>query len=436
MKLQRVHVLTAVNAASVSKAGDLYTVKDVCIAVAGIVMNGVLYEEAELAAGAPTLNGKPAPSGHPKNAAGQYINALEGEALLSSYMGGICTNARHTGGRTLVDIVINEKQARAHPDGVTLCDRMDAALNGQNVDPIHVSGGLFMNPVDASGTNGSKTYSRKATAINYNHAAILLHQQGAGTPAEGVGMWLNSAGQAEPVEVVTLDTAPADKRHAGLIGWLRKLVGNESDLSFDQIADALRAALPERAWLREVYQRHVIYVTEDDRLWRRDYAISSDGASVSFTNEPVEVVRRVEYQPVTNQEKDVIKELLIAALNEAGIATDGKTDAQLKAAYDAYRDDKAVKPVQEKLTAANERIAGFEAQAQAAQNAERDALATKLAVNSSLTVEDLKLLPLDRLKAIEAAAKGAAPVIVGNAGQTQASEFKTYDLNAVNGIKE
>ena len=78
---KRVHILTAVNAANVSKSGSTYTIANVCGAVDDIVMNGMLYPADELVKSAPTLNQKPAPAGHPKNSAGQFISATNGEAV-------------------------------------------------------------------------------------------------------------------------------------------------------------------------------------------------------------------------------------------------------------------------------------------------------------------------------------------------------------------
>jgi hypothetical protein len=87
---KRVHILSAVNAGNVSKSGSTYTIREVCGAVDGIVMHNMLYEGAELAAGVGTLNDKPAPAGHPKNAAGQFVSALSGDALLNAYCGAVC----------------------------------------------------------------------------------------------------------------------------------------------------------------------------------------------------------------------------------------------------------------------------------------------------------------------------------------------------------
>ena len=150
MTTRRVHIRSAVNAAAVSKAGGFYTIRDVCGAVDEIVMNGVLYPGAELAAGAPTLEDKPAPAGHPK-VNGRFVSASSGDAMLTCYIGAVCKNARHVGGRTLVDVVVNEAQAKALPDGAKLVERLEAALTGANADPIHVSTGLYFEAVAENG---------------------------------------------------------------------------------------------------------------------------------------------------------------------------------------------------------------------------------------------------------------------------------------------
>ncbi len=425
MAKQRVHILSAVNAANVTKAGSTYTIRDVCGAVDAIVMNGMLYPGDQLAKSAPTLNGKPAPAGHPKNPDGQYISAANGDALLSSYVGSVCRNARHVGGRTLVDITVNEAQARAMPDGVAIVERLDAAIAGTSVEPIHVSTGLLCEPIAASGTSGGKPYERIATNIQYDHLAILLHEQGAGTPADGVGMWLNAAGQPEQVETARIDTTAEDKRHAGLLGWVRKLLGNTSELSLRAIEDGLGASMPSGAWLVDVYTRYAIWRDEAGTYWRQDYAVSSEGV-VSWAGTAVQVERQVKYEEVaTNlQGADPVKDKILAALNAAGVQTAGLDEAALLTAYNAL----VTKPVEDRLTAANSKLAAVELAANAAADAELTALATELATNSSLTAADFKAMGLARCKELKAI---AAPVIVGNgAGAKPGDEFAGYSLNA------
>ena len=429
-KKQHIHLLGTVNASSVSKSGGTYTIRDVVGAVNDIVMNGMLYPGDQLAAGAATLDGKPAPAGHPKNSQGQFISALNGEALASAWVGSYCRNARHESGRTLVDVVVNEAQAKAHPDGARLVERLDAAIAGTNAEPIHVSTGLMVKAINASGESLGKKYNRIATDLQYDHLAILLNERGAAQPEDGVGMFLNSAGEAEQVEEVIINTEPEDLRTRGLLGWIKRLIGNESEMSFDDIANKLRESLPQNSWLREVYSKRVIYVSEapgrDAAYFQQDYAIDSAG-SVSLLGSPVEVTRRVEYKPVeTNTERtDAVKQHILAALNAAGIQTESMDESALLSAYNAL----ITKPAADALTAANAKIAQIEANAQAVEAAELDKLSAQMAVNSALTADDLKALGLKRLREIHASAQGAAPVLATNSATKPASEFAGYSIN-------
>jgi hypothetical protein len=426
MKKKRVHLVSAVNAANVTKDGTKYTIRDVCGATDDIVMNQRLYPADQLAIGAPTLNGKPAPAGHPKNSAGQHISAANGEALATAWIGAYCTNTRHEGGRTLTDVVVNGDMARATPLGLTLVERLDAAIAGTNAEPIHVSTGLNLAEVVANGESRGKKYRCIATNIQYDHLAILLNEQGAGTPAEGVGMFVNAQGEEAEIETVVVNSAPDDRRDEGLFkGLLRKLWGNANELSFDQIYSGIQALLPEGSWPREVFSNYFIWCDRDGKLFKQDYSISSDG-SIAFVGQAVEVTRKVDYEPITNQKDDPVKEHILAALNAAGITTAGQDDTQLLAAYNAL----VIKPTGDKLTAANSQIAGFEAEKTKVENAERDTLATKLAVNSSLTADDFKAMPLARLKELDAK---AAPVVIGNTQAKPGDEFAGYDLNKLEG---
>ncbi len=422
---QRVHILTAVNARNVSKDGGIYTIRDVCGAVDGIVMNGMLYPGDQLAPAAASLNGKPAPAGHPKNTAGQYISATNGDALLTCYVGSVCRNARHVGGRTLVDIVVNEAQARALPDGQAIVARLDAALNGTSGEPIHVSTGLLCEPITANGTSGGKAHDRIATKIEYDHLAILLNGQGAGQPGDGVGMWLNAAGQPEQVESARIDTLAEDKRAAGLLGWVRRLLGNSDELSMRAIEDGLGATLPGGAWITDVYTRYAIWRDEAGKYWRQDYAVSSEG-TLSWSGQPVEVERKVSFEEVTNlQGADPVKDTILAALTAAGVQTAGLTDAALLLAYNTLQ----TRPVEDRLTAANSKLAAVELAANAAADAELTALATELQVNTSLTVADFRAMGLPRLRELKATSK-AAPVVTGNTGGAgDANPYATYDPN-------
>lgn len=435
---KRVHIRSAVNAANVSKQGGTYTIREVCGAVDDIVMNGVLYPAAELAAGVATLEGRPAPAGHPKNAAGQFISANSGDALLTAYAGAVCRNARHEGGRTLVDVVVNEAQAKAHPDGPKLIERLDAAIAGTNAEPIHVSTGLMLKPIAANGESRGKAYSAVATDLRYDHLAILLHERGAGTPADGVGMFLNAAGEEEAVDEVVLNTEPADRRAEGLLAaaktWVMRLLGNSDEISFDQIRDGLYKPLAEGSWVRDVFSRYAIWSDRDGKLYRQPYTVGADG-SVAWSGTAEEVREERSYEPVANrQEIDTVRELIVNALTKAGISTAGKSDEQLAQDYAAMQAQPyvaAANEAKQALTAANSKIAEFESAAKRAEDAELTDLATVLAANSSLLkVDDFKAMGLARLKELAKADPKAAPVITGNSRGAGDDEFAGYSLNS------
>lgn len=434
----RVNIITAVNAKAVSKAGNVYTVAGVVGAVDDLVMNGRMYPADELKRSAAQLDGKPAPAGHPKNSKGQHISATNGEALASAWIGAYCTNARHEGGRTVCDIKINASAAKAHPDGEKLVRMLDEAIAGASVDPIHVSTGVFLREIAANGESRGKQYRAIATDLQYDHLAILLHEKGAGTPADGVGMWVNSDGAESEVETVALDTNASDLRsESGVLSrWLNRIMGRNSadEMSFDAIQRAIKDALPEGDnWPVEIYPRSVVWVDADNRLWRQDYAVSSAGV-VSLAGEMVEVRREIDYKPIeiaeTNrQEPDPMKDQIIAALNAAGIDAAGLSDAQALTAYSQL----VQKPIADKLAAVNAEIEAIKARELAAVNAERDTLAEKLAVNSALTVDELKSLPLPALRKL--AAPNAAPIVVGNTASKPGDEFAGYDINNPTGAK-
>lgn len=427
----RVNVLTAVNSANVSRSGDVYTVRDVVHAVDGIVLNRRLYPGKELQRAASGLNGVPAPAGHPKDSKGRHISATNGEALAASWVGAYCTNARYEGGRALCDVVINAEQARAMSKGRDLLSRLDAAIDGSSTEPINVSSGLYLREVAANGESLGKAYNSVATDMQFDHLAILLDEVPAGTPAEGIGMFVNADGSESAVESAQLDQTPADRRHTGLLGWVRRLLGNASELSFDQISDVVRAALPDGAWPIEIYARHLVWADRDNRLWRQDYSLSSDGATATLTSDPAEVARRVDYLPIatnSHKDQDPMKDHILAALGAAGVSAEGKSDAQLLQAYNALVSSSAAAPLQAQLTAVNAELQKHKDAAALVENAKREELVKALATNGALTADDLRLLPVATLERIAAASKGAAPLLTGNAG-TGADEFAGYDIN-------
>lgn len=354
VQAMRVNIVSAVNSAKISKSNGMYTIRDVVPIVDDIVMNSIAYPAAEIDKAYPSLNNTPAPAGHPKNADGQYVSAANATAMQQYWVGAAVTNARKEGDAVLVDITVNEAQAQAMDNGKRLIERLDAAMAGNAGEPIHVSTGVLLRKTNAKGESKGKAYNAVASDMVFDHLAILLDEQGAGTPEEGVGMWLNHAGEPERIYQVNLSEAE-----------------NSNSLSTDV----------------ELHQ----------------------GNSPTINN---------------REESSQMKDAIIAALNAAGIGHEGRSDADVLAAYNALQ----AKPLHEQVAKLTETVATMEANEAKRIEGEKKAIADKLAVNSALTADDLMALPLQRLQELSAV-NAAAPVVVGNASQQPQSEFAGYDLN-------
>lgn len=402
----RVNVISAVNSAKISKSGDTYTIRDVVPIVDDIVMNSVAYPAAEIAKSYQSLNNTAATAGHPRDREGNFVSAADAVAMQQYWVGSAVTNARKDGEQVLVDITVNANQAAAMDAGKRLLERLDAAIAGNAGEPIHVSTGVSLRKKAAKGTSKGKAYNAIASDMTFDHLAILLDEQGAGTPEEGVGMWLNQAGESEPVFAVNLE------------------VNSMDELSFREIEQKLweivRAQFPSGdTWIADVYQKAFVYRLGDS-FYKSDYYIDSENV-VSLIGDPQQVERKTEYDTIHNREESSqMKDAIIAALNAAGISHEGRSDADVIAAYNALQR----KELEQQVNTLTEKIVGMEANEKQRIEGEKRAIADKLAVNSTLTADDYMALPLERLQALNAK---AAPVVVGNAAQTAKSD--RYDLN-------
>lgn len=428
VQAMRVHFVSAVNSAKISKSNGMYTIRDVVPIVDDITLNSILYPAAEVNKAYPSLNDTPAPVGHPKNADGQYVSAANATAMQQYWVGAAVTNARKEGDAVLVDITVNEAQAQAMDNGRRLIERLDAAMAGNAGEPIHVSTGVLLRKTAAKGESKGKAYNAIASDMVFDHLAILLDEQGAGTPEEGVGMWLNHEGAEEPVFMVNLEVKDVKQKPAQDLR-----VNSNDSLSFRDIErridEVLRETFPQPqgsdygVYSIEIYDKSVVFRIGDS-LYKSDYNIDSENV-VSLVGEPTKVERRIEYVPVNNREDaPTMKDTIVAALNAAGINSAGMTDNDILAAYNALQR----KELEQQVNTLTEKIVSMEANEAKRIEGEKKAIADKLAVNSALTADDLMALPLQRLQELSAV-NAAAPVVVGNASQQPQSEFAGYDIN-------
>lgn len=203
----RVNIRTLANSAAIKR--EKRNGRDVIIVPSAtlpddVVMNDILYPAAEIAKSFKTLERTPAPLGHP-SVNGKFLSARDPEGLNQGWIGAWNENVRQEGGRVLLDKVIDIERANQSEGGKRVLAAIDAG------DPVHTSTGLLA-IMDAA--NGDVPYKFTARDIEFDHDAILLDEDGAATPDQGVGMMVNSAGKdIQVVNSVIEDDAERD------LGW-------------------------------------------------------------------------------------------------------------------------------------------------------------------------------------------------------------------------
>lgn len=355
MKRNRVNVLTVVNSASNITTETIdgkphIVVRGITPVVDDIVMNRKLYPAAEIEKAYNTLERNPMPLGHPK-VDGKHVSARDVRAVNEYHVGAWLQNVSHKDGKVTGDMYVNRQYAESSEKGKRLINRLDEMLAGTNSDPIHISTGLLYSGIAANGESKGKKYNEIATNMMFDHVAVLLDEPGAGTPEEGVGIFVNAEGDETEIEVCNLqDAIVSDNRKDGWLNKIKFFVTNDGGMSFDEIAASLREAIRANTpdswrYVVSIYPDYLIFeeekkTTSGRNLFKQKYLIS-DGA-VSLVGEPVEVVRKpTEYEIKTNGENDPMKELIINALQAAGKPTEGKSDAELMDAYNQMKAEEA-----------------------------------------------------------------------------------------------
>ena len=223
-----------------------YVIRDVVPVVDDVVMNNGLYPKEEIDKSYSSINGNLMPIGHPK-VDGQFVSASNAKAINDYYGGAWAENVHKDQDKVLLDCYVDIEFARNHEKGKQLLERLDAMFNGEDVNPIHVSTGLILNKVYKAGRSKGKPYDWVATNMQFDHVAILLNEQGAATPNEGVGMFVNSEGEYQ-IEFASLNESSTQSIQNlisnAVHNALQKLKSNkqeEPDLMKEKILAALNA---------------------------------------------------------------------------------------------------------------------------------------------------------------------------------------------------
>lgn len=118
--------------------------------------------------------------------------------------------------------------------------------------------------------------------MQFDHIAILLDEPGAGTPEEGVGMFVNADGQQADVETTSLIDAANSMKD----GWWNKVkffISNASEMSFDDIYRALRMSIKRDDKSGDTSSASGLTISFTKRMAKMSSRSSSTRSTLSLT---------------------------------------------------------------------------------------------------------------------------------------------------------
>lgn len=367
LKPARINITTLVNKKNIRK--ETRNGREVIIVPSAtlpdnIVMNDIMYPADEIAKSYHTLDRTPAPLGHPM-VNGQFVSALDPEGLNAGWIGAWNENVRREGGRVFLDKVIDVARANESEGGRRVLEAINKG------EPIHTSTGLLAHLEPIKKAN----YKYVAHDIDFDHDAILLDVAGAATPEDGVGIFVNSDGERQEVQVVNS---------------IYEQTENDLDWAVEQVARAL-----ERRQKASLFERMKSVLVE---------AFGGDSA-VSETNEKDEKMTKEELESLTGKIDKMSED--ISKIGEAV----GTTVAN------------AIKPI---VDAHNAQIEA----AKAAEETEKAELVDKVVKANLLEESAAKETPLATLKALAANIKKpdetGAPRLANGFGKSAAANVSAF----------
>lgn len=200
----RVNVRVAVNSAAIRREqhnGREHIVVPSFTLPDGIVMNGGMYPKDEIDKAYEGLEGTLAPLSHPM-VDGDYVSARQPEAINAYHVGAWNRNVKRVGNRVSIEKWIDVEFAKNSESGRALLSAIDKG------EPIHTSTGIFL---EREMTPNADGYGWIARNMQFDHDALLLNEDGAATPEDGVGMMVNKTFVINSVVVNEEENEISDK---------------------------------------------------------------------------------------------------------------------------------------------------------------------------------------------------------------------------------
>ncbi|WP_338494165.1 hypothetical protein VRB23_06670 [Erwinia aphidicola] len=242
---------------------------------ANVIMNNELYPESEIDAHYQGLEGTLAPLGHP-TVNGQFVSAFSPEGINVGYAGAWNRNVKKSGNRIYVEKWVDVLKANESENGRELIQRVEAIERGEDVPPIHTSVAVFRDQMPATDEQKAMGANHVVKIHAMDHDAILLHEVGAATPEQGVGLMVN-ADLATPMKV----------NSGALIGESYR----ERERRLEKAAREKFATGPDDyAWVADFTESQVIIIRNGGDA--QVYGYTSDGGKITFDDTGEKVTRQ------------------------------------------------------------------------------------------------------------------------------------------------
>lgn len=277
MKVQ-VNVTTKVNSQAIRREtynGREHLILPSYTLPANVVMNDGLYTASEIDAHYAGLEGTLAPLGHPQ-LNGAFISAFSPEGINQGHIGAWNRNVKKSGNRIYLEKWVDTQTANQSEGGRELIERVAAIERGEDVPPIHTSVAVFLDQLEPNEQQKSTGAKWVAKIHGMDHDAILLHEVGAATPEQGVGLMVNA------------DLATPLKANSGaLVGESYR----DRELRLDRAAKAKFAPDEnEYAWVADFTDSQVVIMRNGGSA--QVYGYSSDGGKITFDDTGTPVARQ------------------------------------------------------------------------------------------------------------------------------------------------
>lgn len=287
----QVNVTTKVNSASIRREtynGREHIIIPSYTLPANVIMNGGLYPSAEIDAHYRGLEGTLAPLGHP-TVNGEFVSALSAEGINQGHIGAWNRNVEKVGNRIYVEKWIDVNKAKESEGGREVLARVEALESGESSEPIHTSVAVFLEKLEANEEQKAQGYNWIAKIHRMDHDAILLHESGAATPTQGVGMMVN-ADQATEMQI----------NNGALTGETYR----EKEHKLTMAARKQFATGGEFVWVSDFTDTHAVIIVDNGTAKLHSYT-NEDGV-ITFDIQGEEVERQESWvKVVTNKLKSV-----------------------------------------------------------------------------------------------------------------------------------